>query len=149
MSHERRLQARLIVLLPAMALGLRLFGFRRMYQSLARRSVPGSHGWRPADEQSAAEAGRLAAAVVHVNRRVFPFEARCLLESLALWWLLRRRRIDAELLLGVRTIVGPFESHAWVEYGGQVLNDATNVREVFEPFALDPLAPDLPTSRPW
>ena len=149
MNHERRLKARLIVLLPALALGLRLFGFRRMYQSLARRSAPGSHGWRPANAESAAEAARLAGAVVHVNRCVFPFEANCLLESLALWWMLRRRRFDAELLLGVRTIVGPFESHAWVECEGQVLNDAANVRAVFEPFELDPLAPDLPTSRPW
>lgn len=144
MNRDRRLKNSLIVLLPAIALGLRVFGFRRIYRLIARASEPGSSGWRSANTVSAAEAKRVASTLVQVNRRVFPFEARCLLESLALWWLLRRRRIDAELLLGVRTIVGPFESHAWVEYEGQVLNDAANVREVFEPLKLDPLAPDLP-----
>ena len=73
---------------------------------------------------------------MHVNRRVLPYESRCLLESLALLWLLRRAGVAATLVLGVRTLMGPFEAHAWVEYDGLVLNDAAAVRGIYEPFDL-------------
>ena len=63
-------------------------------------------------------------------------QSKCLLESLALWYLLRRRGYDATLYLGARTLLGPFEAHAWVELDGKVLNDAPNVRDVYEPFEL-------------
>ncbi|WP_115176619.1 lasso peptide biosynthesis B2 protein [Escherichia coli] len=34
---------------------------------------------------------------------------------------------DAHLVIGVRT--QPFYSHSWVEVGGQVINDAPNMRD--------------------
>lgn len=127
------LTAKLLVLLPTLALALRLARFRRVYGMLKKLS----RGATTAGSTSA-EAELVAAAVVHVNRRVLPYESRCLLESLAIWWLLRRRGITADLVLGVRTIMGPFEAHAWVEHEGRPLNDIPGVRGVYESFVLDP-----------
>lgn len=127
------LTAKLLILLPALALALRLAGLCRVYGTLKQLSRGAATA-----ESAATEAERVAAAVVHVNRRVLPYESRCLLESLAIWWLLRRRGIAADLVLGVRTIMGPFEAHAWVEYKGRPLNDIPSVRSVYESFVLDP-----------
>ena len=144
MLTDRWLAARLLFLLPALAAALRLFGFRRLYVALGNRATRRAHGIpRLPTTDAATRARRIAAAVTHVNRSYFPFEARCLLESLALWWLLRREGIGAELFLGVRTILGPFESHAWVEYDGAVLNDSESVRQVFEPFDLEAITPGV------
>ena len=50
--------------------------------------------------------------------RHLPFQPNCLEQSLALWWLLRRRGIPADLRIGVRKDAANFEAHAWVEAGG-------------------------------
>ena len=42
---------------------------------------------------------------------------------MVLWWLLMSRSIAAELRVGARKDAQTFEAHAWVEYGGAVLND--------------------------
>jgi len=134
------LTAKLLMLLPALALALRLAGLRRVYgtlKQLSRGAAPTESASTEA-ESTSTEAERVAAAVVHVNRRVLPYQSRCLLESLAIWWLLRRRGIAADLVLGVRTIMGPFEAHAWVEHKGRPLNDIPSVRSVYESFVLDP-----------
>jgi len=132
---HRWLTAQLLVLLPTLALALRVLGLRRVYTTLAKLSAARvTRGAVSADP--AAEAQRLAGIAMHVNRELLPFESRCLLESLVLWWLLRCRGISAELVLGVRTILGPFEAHAWVEYDGAPLNDFAGVRGVYEPFDL-------------
>lgn len=58
-------------------------------------------------------------------------------------WLARRRGIDADLRLGVRTITGRFESHAWVECEGVVLNDAENVGQIYTPLDLGNVPADI------
>ena len=67
---------------------------------------------------------------------MLPYQSKCLLESTALWYLLRRNGYDADLLLGARTLLGPLEAHAWVELDGTVLNDTGNVRDIYETFDL-------------
>jgi hypothetical protein len=47
-----------------------------------------------------------------------------LIESLVLWWLLRRQGFDGDLRIGVRKHAGQLQAHAWVEHRGQALNDA-------------------------
>jgi hypothetical protein len=58
----------------------------------------------------------------------------CLVESLALWWLLRREGCAAELRIGVGKLAGRFEAHAWVECNGAVLNDADEVHRHYAGF---------------
>lgn len=64
---------------------------------------------------------------------LYPGRARCLEQSLALYYLLRRQRIAARYCQGVQPY--PFQAHAWIEYRGQVIND---VPEHAEQFALLP-----------
>ncbi|HEY9515174.1 MAG TPA: lasso peptide biosynthesis B2 protein [Gemmatimonadaceae bacterium] len=44
----------------------------------------------------------------------YPGRARCLEQSLTLYWLLRRMGMDAVIRLGVQPV--SFAAHAWVEY---------------------------------
>ena len=55
--------------------------------------------------------------------------AACLQRSVVLVRLLRRRGVRAELVIGYRQM--PFESHAWVEVAGRVVNDRQQYRTVF------------------
>ncbi|MFQ5744407.1 MAG: lasso peptide biosynthesis B2 protein [Acidobacteriota bacterium] len=139
--------AKVLLLMPVVTLGLRLLGFKRLYVGLGRVSALVARGSVsraavPA-EAAMADARRIAETVILTNRHYSLYEVGCLVESLTLWWLLRQRGIAAEFLLGVRTILGPLESHAWVEYEGAVLNDAENVRQIFAPFDLDAMTPGV------
>jgi hypothetical protein len=82
------------------------------------------------------QAERTAALVERANRRFLPLPANCLSRSLALYWVLSRRGIPAELRLGVRTITGRFEAHAWVEIDGVALGEADDVSRIYEGFDL-------------
>jgi hypothetical protein len=55
--------------------------------------------------------------------------AACLQRSVVATWLLRRNGLAAELVIGCRPL--PFESHAWVEIGGRVVNDRPQYQRVF------------------
>ncbi len=63
-----------------------------------------------------------------------PYRANCLKRSLATWWLLQRRGIDAELNIGVNKDEEKFNAHAWVEYMGNTLVEADDVTERFSTF---------------
>lgn len=49
-------------------------------------------------------------------------------------WLLRRRRVSADLRLGAQLRDGGFAAHAWVEHDGTVLNDRPDVGGRFASF---------------
>ena len=55
--------------------------------------------------------------------------AACLQRSVVATWLLRRNGIPAEMVIGCRPL--PFESHAWVEVGGRVVNDRSQYQRAF------------------
>lgn len=55
--------------------------------------------------------------------------AACLQRSVVTTWLLRRSGIAAEMVIGCRPL--PFESHAWVEVDGQVVNDRPQYQRAF------------------
>jgi hypothetical protein len=55
--------------------------------------------------------------------------AACLQRSAVATWLLRRQGLRAELVIGYRPL--PFESHAWVEVDGRVVNDRPQYQKVF------------------
>jgi hypothetical protein len=119
-----------LVLVPTVQLSLRVRGFSWTSRMLAARSDA------PARASDIAEATAAAEAVAIVAGRPV-VGARCLGRSLLLWFLLRRRGIDAELLIGAepareRTL----PAHAWVEVAGQPVNDAPDVRERFGSFGV-------------
>ena len=51
----------------------------------------------------------------------YPGRARCLEQSLALYYILRRRGVAAHYCQGVQPY--PFQAHAWIEYLDEVIND--------------------------
>jgi hypothetical protein len=60
---------------------------------------------------------------------LYPKPVLCLQRSAATTILLRRRGIEAEMVIGVQLL--PFKSHAWVETEGAVVNDKPYVREIY------------------
>jgi hypothetical protein len=52
----------------------------------------------------------------------YPGRARCLEQTLTLYHLLRRRRIDARIRFGVQSHARG--AHAWVEVGGHAINES-------------------------
>ena len=57
--------------------------------------------------------------------------ANCLDRSLFLHWLLSRRGIPGELLIGVDRTDDGLRAHAWVECAGEILGDPAEVAHVF------------------
>ena len=111
--------------------GLRLIGFRRWKRLLAVFSpVANDTAQDAAEQESVLLIARMQAAAAR-NLFVGP---NCLEQSLVLWWLLRRRGIDAVLRIGARKDLDRFEAHAWVEVNSQVLNDASAEHRHFVPF---------------
>jgi len=55
--------------------------------------------------------------------------AACLQRSAVTMWLLRRHGVAAALVIGCRPL--PFESHAWVEVDGRVVNDLPQYQRTF------------------
>jgi Transglutaminase-like superfamily len=108
------------LLVTAISLSLKVLSFRRVLGLVRRLSPPAGvadHGARTAER--ATEVARVSA----IACRHTPLSNSCLHRSLALWWLLRRRGIDAELRIGARQEHGTFEAHAWVEYAHRIVGD--------------------------
>ena len=83
--------------------------------------------------EDADEVARMVAAAA----REGIFHGRCLEKSLVLWFLLSRKRVPAELRIGVRRSDKGFEAHAWVEVQGTVVNDAEDLVHNYVPFHED------------
>jgi hypothetical protein len=98
----------------------RLAGFARIHAWLRRR--------HPSRRRSRYTTGDVVwsvdeACVWYVKR------AACLQRSVVATWLLRRHGIAAEMVIGCRPL--PFESHAWVEVDGRVVNDRPQYQRAF------------------
>jgi len=130
---EWSLLAQALLMLPLTKLGLRLIGFRRWQSVLASvapiAAVPAAN----ATSNSVGQA-QLTVRMVRIAACYGPYRANCLSQSLTLWWLLRRRGIESDLRIGVRTEESRFQAHAWVERTGLVLNDTADVHHRFVPF---------------
>ena len=113
--------------------GLRLIGFRRWERVLAV-FTPSANTTGFAQGASVQESALVIARMQEAASRNLFFHANCLEQSLVLWWLLRRRGIDAALRIGARKDSERFEAHAWVELDSQVMNDASAEHRHFVPF---------------
>ena len=111
------------LLLAATDLALRTLGFSRTV-AIARRL---GHSRAAGDSELVSEVCRRVA----VAAVLYPGRARCLEQSMALYVLLRRRGIAADLRLGVQPY--PFNAHAWVELNGVALNEEPEIISQFVP----------------
>lgn len=113
-------------------LGLRSLGFRR-WQKLLSRLTPAAPGSVEISESLLDRCRAMARVEQSVARRL-PFQSNCLDQSMALWWMLRRRGVAAEMHIGGRKGAANFEAHAWVEAGGNALLDGGEGHTQFAPF---------------
>ena len=116
-EESRRLFRRAAMLLPMIRASLRVRGYNKTFSSLQARVnpiAPAQNG----DAEQLRKTSRMVRAAVHHSLLHFT----CLEESLGLWYLLRRQGIAPQLRIGVRKENGKFEAHAWVEHGGEALN---------------------------
>jgi len=76
---------------------------------------------------------RLSQAVVRMAGYV-PFEAACLMRSLAIQRLLDRSGLNSgQIRIGVNIVDGEFLAHAWVEVDGRVMGDTPAYIDQFTP----------------
>lgn len=131
--YEWQLLLTAMLLLPLTALALHLSGFKST-QKIMSRFLPPEPGGNLPEARHLSEA-RVVARMVSVAARHGIYRANCLKQSLVLWWLLGRRGISSEIKIGVnKEGAGPLNAHAWVECGGQALNDSEDVRQRFLAF---------------
>lgn len=135
--YERKIVVESAAVLLATRVGLRIAGFRR-WQNLLARCTPAQI---PQSEAKDFAVGKLvpvgAQTIAILGDAVahhLPFQPTCLEKSLALWWLLRRHRIPANLRIGARKNAEVFEAHAWVDVDGMILSESGDDRDRFVPF---------------
>ena len=107
-----------LALLPAVTVGLRLVGLRRLLAIVER--LASERRRRAAGDPGGA--ARTAWLVETAARCCLPTPT-CLAKSLVLFLVLRRRGLPAELVIGVTKARGPLEGHAWVRLGGANVGD--------------------------
>ncbi|MEM7405731.1 MAG: lasso peptide biosynthesis B2 protein [Pseudomonadota bacterium] len=116
---------------------LKLFGFQRTLAWSERGfRVFATPPNRRAGTEASWTAERLATELAQADARLSVAPDDCLSTSLLLLGLLRRRGIDATFHMGVRTLTGAFESHAWIELDGAVINDSDDVATIYVPMPL-------------
>ena len=119
----RGLVAGHLVLLPVVALLLRVRGLARTIALLERRAA---HGGGVPSVLAPREIARLVDAPAALLR------IGCLPRSLVLWHSLRVRGIPSEIRRGVsKCAADGLAAHAWVEHEGRPLNDRPDVTERF------------------
>src|SRR5262245_13884647 len=103
-----------MVLIPLVALALRLTGLRRCQRMFSCFFLN-----NPVRETERADANLTHALrisrIIGVAVRYGVCRANCLQRSIALWWLLRRNGIPCELRIGTRKESGRLYAHAWIE----------------------------------
>jgi hypothetical protein len=122
--REWRILTSSLVMLPATAIGLRLFSLGRVRGFFERGAAPVAGGGQ---REPAEQVAHMVAAAAHYS----PYKATCLPQSIVLQWQLRRLGIHSELRFGVRGEGGAIEAHSWVEHQGVPLIDSPAVRERF------------------
>lgn len=140
-GSQRLMLLQALVALPMMALGLRMFGVRRMIAF-----AEGDAAQRADDETEDRGIVQAASRLVAAAARHGPYRASCLPVSLTLKRMLRQRGIATDLRIGVATEGGALDAHAWLEYRGQPLIDGPDVHGRFQAFD-DALAPGAPVGR--
>jgi len=113
--------------LPLFWVGLRVLGLPRFQEWLLKTPATSVRALTLADIRALGEAVNIAA-------RHTPFPAACLTRSLLLGWLLQRQGVKSELRIGVRLKQGSLDAHAWVECGGQPVNDRAEAISLFASF---------------
>ena len=132
-KRAQRLFLRAAILLPMISASLRLRGLRATQATLGRFLLAGANPRDQAKGNMAKDAARTAH-MVHAAARYGLVRPTCLESSLALWWFLGRQGIESSLRIGTRKTASGLEAHAWVEFGGNALNETGGTLPEYAPF---------------
>ena len=117
--RERQFFLRLVLLMPAVWVSLRMVGLVRMIRWA--ESVPDARHVDQSVSPNQPETLALLARYGALSRaaaRIGIIKASCLVQSLALCHTLNRMGFTSKVRLGVKSISSPFIAHAWVECRG-------------------------------
>lgn len=131
-SRQRREFLSGLALLPLAAAMLRLIGFPRLHRMIARKGPYTAPSW--SIDSAALEDARSSARMVQAAARYGVLHGNCLSQSLTLWWILRRKKLAAELRLGARKGENGLDAHAWVELDGRIVNGSEDIPMFYAPF---------------
>ena len=95
---------------------LRVRGFLGTLEWIRHRIEP-----LPATAEAEVETVEAVEYAVAMAGALYPARAKCLEQSLTLYYLLRLQGVAAVYCQGVQPY--PFQAHAWIEYRGEVIND--------------------------
>jgi len=130
-KSDRALVIKAMFLLPIVATSLKTVGLRRTQSWITTNSLG---PMVPPTEQTRANVRR-ATQMVAAACRLYPLRSSCLPRTIVLWSLLQHRGIEADVRIGVRRDTeGAAKAHAWLEWNGEVLNDAADVARQYLPF---------------
>jgi Transglutaminase-like superfamily len=116
-------------LLARIGVSLRLRGFQQTKERLRKKLSA-----QAVERRGTAEALQKTCRMVKAAARYGPGHPTCLEQSLALWFLLQRQGMPAQLRIGVRKLPEKFEAHAWVECDGVALNQGEEVHQHYAAF---------------
>jgi hypothetical protein len=133
---DLRLRMRAFVALALVDVALRAVGLQRLMGQ-----VQPAHPLETEHIASVEEIRRAQhyADVIEATSRHHVVRSQCLQRSLVLHRWLHRESIPSELRIGVRKDNGELKAHAWVELGGQVVNDRLPAVRAFSPLDRTPL----------
>ncbi|MFC1720156.1 lasso peptide biosynthesis B2 protein [Pseudomonadota bacterium] len=123
---ERRLLLSSAALLPLIGLLIRLAGYRKT-KNLLQSWVPSSAKVNP--YRMPHDDPERIAQLVAIATRHGPYRATCLRQALAVWWLLARRGVQADIKFGVQPNQPELKAHAWVEVNGKALNHPPTIKQ--------------------
>ena len=122
-----------MILLPLVALSLRLKGFKQTQKSMRRFISQESNLAAPSEAEI--EKAQVISRMVVVAAGHGAYLANCLKQALVLWWMLARRGIKSEIVFGVqKESDNNFNAHAWVECNGVNLSDSDEIQQKFSAF---------------
>ncbi|HLJ40594.1 MAG TPA: lasso peptide biosynthesis B2 protein [Candidatus Acidoferrales bacterium] len=122
-----------LLFLPIVVTWLRVSTFRSVQHALEKWHGDALTNQR--DDTGALAESQSASRMLDAASRRGIVRGNCLSRSIALWWLLRRRGIPAQLRIGARKIGNQLEAHAWIEVAGHAINDSDDVQTRYAPFA--------------
>ena len=134
--RARSLLVRSGLLVTATELWLRRTGFQLCHSGLRRIARLAPFRWKPRPDPALAQ--QIADIVDRSIVATSIYPARCLTRAMVLDYFLHRYGQDSELKLGVRTITGKFEAHAWIESQGAELNEPEPASDLYQSFSLSP-----------
>jgi Transglutaminase-like superfamily len=130
-APERGWFLQALLLLPLIGVLLHFLGLRRGQTLLARFAPLKRLPFHRPTELRARQQAQGVARVVPAAARHGLYPAKCLPQSLTVWWLLRRQGVASDLRIGVRKEANKLHAHAWVEHAGRILNDHADVSQRF------------------